>query len=65
MAQAPSLIRSAIDSRRFDGDEFVNVVTHALGLALTLCRAIVMLTVFARMATHGVLLVAVFTSAAS
>jgi hemolysin III len=50
MAQAPSLIRSAIDWRRFDGDEIVNAVTHALGLALSVCGAIVML---AGVRAHG------------
>jgi hemolysin III len=50
MAQAPSLIRSSVDWRRFDAGEFVNALTHGFGLALSLCGASVMV---ANVLNHG------------
>jgi hemolysin III len=50
MAQAPSLIRSSIDWRRFDVGELVNALTHGFGLALSLCGAAIMV---ANVLAHG------------
>jgi hemolysin III len=50
MPQASSLIRSSVDWSRFVVDEFVNALTHGLGLVLSVCGAIVMV---ASMLSHA------------
>ena len=42
MSQALSPSRSTIDWRRLDAEEIVNAITHGVGLALSVCGAVIM-----------------------
>jgi hemolysin III len=50
MSQALSPSRSTIDWYRLDAEEVVNAVTHGIGLALSVCGAVVMV---ANVMAHG------------
>jgi hemolysin III len=50
MSHALSSLRSSIDWPRLDAEELVNALTHGIGLALSLCGAMVMV---ANVLTHG------------